>query len=226
MRRPLLPYTGRKAPRRRSAGDPQLFRAVSAHVERHIGRIEWVIPDPVSDVVRIDLLCVRPAPGREFYTFVTCGMAERAMTAPDGWRGCCYAELVLRLPRTWPITASALEQPRNRWPLTELRNVARLPHLRRTWLWAYHTVSNMDPPEPLCSSTRFCGSILAHAEWPSPSFGSLLVKPRRSIHVLSLIPLFTDELLFAREAGSAALLDRFANAGVTDLLDDKRPIRV
>lgn len=223
MKGRVLSHLERKARRARSSGDSRLIHTLTEHVERHIGPVGWVLHDLASDVVHLDILWVAPAPNRDFHTFVTCGMSEKAMTPPKGWTGCRHAELMLRLPPTWKLGHRVLDKARYNWPLRELEYLARLPHVYEAWLWAHHTVANGDPPEPLPGATGFSGSILVPATWTRPTFDGILVDPGRSVHFFGVIPLYADELIFARDAGSAALLEKMDGAGVTDLLDVDRP---
>jgi hypothetical protein len=207
----------------RSQGDPRLIRAMSAHVEKYIGRIGWVLHDLTSDVVHVDLLWVAPGPRRDFHTFVTCGMSERAMHAPSDRGDCRHAELLLRLPSTWTLGVRELGDERNNWPLQELDHLARMPHVYATWLWDGHTVANGNPPEPLTASTDFSGTILAPATWVPRGFRTLRVDPDRTVRFFSVIPVYAEELLLARDAGCERLLDEIERAGITDLLDVRRP---
>ena len=216
-------FLERKAPPRRSAGDPRLGRAVTAHVEKYIGRVDWVFHDMGSDVIHLDLLWAKPGPKRNHHTIVTCGMSELAMKAPRGWSGNRHAELLLRLPSNWKIGPMHMNDEQFTWPLHELEHLGRLPHLYQTWLWLGLVSANGDPPEPICASTRFCGSILARPKWTPERFHSLRVDPGRSLEFLSVIPLYAEELLLAQDAGSAALLEKLDQAGVTDLIDANRP---
>jgi hypothetical protein len=223
MKGRVLSHLERKAPPFRSSGDSRLIHTLSDYVEKHVGPIGWVLHDLASDVVHLDILWVAPGPNRDFHTFVTCGMSERAMIPPKGWTGCRHAELLLRLPPTWKLGRRVLDKPRYNWPLRELEHLARMPHVYRVWLWAYHTVANGDPPEPLPGATGFSGSVLVPVTWPHRAFDSLPVDPGRSVHFFGVIPLYADELTLARDAGTDVLLDRMEQAGVTDLLDVDRP---
>jgi hypothetical protein len=235
MKDPLLRPVKRSAPPSVSKGDQRLIRAMSAHVETHIGRIDWVLHDLKPDVVHVDLLWVQPGPHRDFHTFITCGMSERAMSPPRRARRCRHAELLLRLPPTWKLRPSFMTAERSVWPLRELAELARLPHVYETWLWAGYTVPNGDPPEPLSKATKFSGSIVAPASWTpagfrSPpaswtpaGFRSLQIERNRSVQFFSVIPAYAEELLLARDAGTGVVLEMMERAGVTDLLDSGRP---
>ena len=222
MRSPVLDHVERKVPPRFSEGDQDLIRAVSEHVAKHLGPIGWVLHDLISDVVHVDLLWVQPGPKRPFHTFVTCGMSERAMTPPPEWTGYRHAELLLRLPRSWNFDHALMSDKRNSWPLQELIELARLPHHYVTWLWENHTVANGDPPDLLVENGEFSGSILVEPDWAPSGFRSLTVGPGRSVHFFSVIPLYAEELVLARDAGTEVLLERMERAKLTDVLKTGR----
>jgi hypothetical protein len=223
MIRPVLVHTERKRPPKRSYGDDRLVHAVSEHVAKHIGPIGWVLHELVSDLVHVDMLWVQPGPGRDFHTFVTCGMSERPMVPPPGWNGLRHAELLLRLPRSWKLGHQDLDDHRNKWPITELALLARMPHLYEAWLWEYHTVANGDPPEPLPGADRFSGSMLWPVEWTEDGFETLAVDLGRAVRFFSVLPLYAEELTLAHRVGLEELVDRIDEAGVTDLVDVDRP---
>ena len=216
----------RKATESRSRGDHKLIRKLTGHVERHIGCVENVFHDLVSDVVHIDVLWVEPGPGRDFHTFVTCGMSERPMQPSTQRCGCRYAELLLRLPRSWPLRPEDLHVPQNLWPVQELEGLARMPHLHHVHLWGGDTVANGDPgcrPRPLNPATRFSATMLAEPDWTPSAFRRLRVGRDRKIRFFSVIPLYAEEFLLGREQGIEALLSHLEQAGVDDLLDVVRP---
>ncbi|MBW2500042.1 MAG: suppressor of fused domain protein [Deltaproteobacteria bacterium] len=116
----VIALAKRMASESRSRGDHKLIRKLTGHVERHIGRVGQLFHDLVSAVVHIDILWVEPSPGRDFHTFVTCVMSEQPMQPSTQRCGCRYAELVLRLPRSWPLRPEDLRDPQNLWPVQEL----------------------------------------------------------------------------------------------------------
>ena len=99
---PIVQYEARERAFEPDFGDPETIEAVSAHVERHLGRIGVVFHEIVSDLVHIDLLHVPPTRERPFHTLVTCGMSTRPMNVPEDAEELRYAELMLSLPPDWP----------------------------------------------------------------------------------------------------------------------------
>jgi hypothetical protein len=49
------------------------------------------------------------------------------------------------------------------------------------------------------------------------------LEEEREVQLYSLIPLYAEEMDFKLRRGTEALIDRFEKAGVTDVLDVRRP---
>jgi hypothetical protein len=194
-------------------GDLRVIEAVVGHVERHIGPIDFVFHERRSHLVHIDVHHVPPGGGRPFHTLVTSGMSQRPMTVPPGSEDLAHAELFLVLPPDWNVPAV--------WPIDLLRQLARYPHEWETWLGCGHTVQNGVPPSPFLPDVSFCASLLTHPV----SLGSDLGRRRledRSIHFLQVVPLFFEEIRFALRHGADALLARFAQYQLSDVVDPRR----
>lgn len=198
------------------------LQAIDDHVAEHIGKIENVWHEIVSDIVHIDVHVVPPRPERPYYTLVTSGMSDLPMNAPEGAEDWKYAELMLCLPPDWPLTTEAFKDERNYWPVRWLKTLARFPHEYETWLSVAHTIPNGDPPEPLADNTRFTGFMLVPPLTTSVEFHELLVPPLRTIHFHALLPLTAAEMTFKLKHGADALMERLEKAKVTELIDIRR----
>jgi len=205
-----------------TTGDPALIEAVDRHLGEHLGEQGSVFHELVSDLVHLDVHFVPPAGARSWSTVVTCGMAERAMTVPDGLEDYRHAELVLALPADWPLDEEAFADERVYWPVRLVKDLARLPHEFETFLYYGHTVPNGDPPEPYASDTELCGAIISVPELTSEPFDVLEVGDGRIVRFYAVVPLHRNEMQFKLEKGAEALWERLAEAGVTELLDTAR----
>lgn len=198
------------------------LQAIDDHVAEHIGKIENVWHEIVSDIVHIDVHVVPPRPERPYYTLVTSGMSDLPMNAPEGAADWKYAELMLCLPPDWLLTTEAFKDERNYWPVRWLKTLARFPHEYETWLSVAHTIPNGEPPEPLADNTRFTGFMLVPPLTTSVEFHELLVPPLRTIHFHALLPLTAAEMAFKLKHGADALMERLEKAKVTELMDIRR----
>jgi Suppressor of fused protein (SUFU) len=194
---------------------------IEAHVERYVGKPVSVFHELVSDLVHVDVHIVEPTPEHNFNTLFTTGMSDRPMTAPDDVSDCCYAEILICLPPDWKLNHKDFDDESNFWPLRWLKILARLPHQYKTWLFLGHTVPNGDPPRPFADNTDLCCALLAAPVLFGADFLTLDLDDRR-IHFLALVPIYREEMEFKMRHGVDALEDRFADAGVTELLDVTR----
>src|SRR5688572_22544770 len=90
------------APKEREWVPPDMsgssLEAIEGHIQAHIGNIEMVFHEIVSDLVHIDIHQVAPTEQRPYYTLISSGMSDIAMQAPEEAPDCKYAELMLCLP--------------------------------------------------------------------------------------------------------------------------------
>jgi hypothetical protein len=149
------------------------------------------------------------------------GMSLRPMRVPKGCEEYRFAELVIYLPRDWPLTARALDDPKYFWPIEWLRHIARYPHEHKTWLGGRSAViANGDPPEPLAPNTRLA-CILAVAE--ESEFGQLRLPSGDVVTFYTLIPIYTEERDLEVKKGIEHLIRLFRKRGVGFIVDINRP---
>jgi len=217
---PIYRHEPRQRPFSTAQGDDVAIDLVTRHVEKHIGPVQSVFHEILSDLVHLDILIVAPTKERNYYTLVTCGMSQLPMTVPEGAEKFRYAELMLCLPPDWPLSDEAFQDERNYWPIRCLKTLARLPHEYDTWLYAAHSIPNGDPAEPYADNTKFAGMLLnvpATVE-PIRDFFALTVSPDKEIHFFSLIPLYPEEMDDKLKNGAESLFDKLEKADVTELV--------
>lgn len=207
--------------------DEQALEAIDAHLKKHIGKPASVFHEIVSDIVHIDVHIIEPSPERDCYTLVTTGMSDLPMNAPPGAEDFRYAELLLSLPKDWtpgPLLKANMEDERLYWPIRLLKTLARLPHQYNTWLAYGHTVPNGDPAEPYADNTQLCCGLVLPAVGLPIELGTLHVRPDKAIHFYGVYPIYESEMHYKLKNGTDALVDCLFKAGVTELLDPKRPL--
>ena len=195
---------------------------IEAHVEQHLGPIEHVYHELVSEYVHLDVLMVPAHDERPFHTLVTCGMSARPMAVPDGNGAPRYAELLIGLPPEWPLDEASWRDERHYWPVRLLKQLARLPHEYGTWLGAGHTIPNGDPPEPYAPGTRLCCGLVARALTTSDEF-DVLELDDGPLAFYGVIALHRDEMELKLSSGMEALADPFERARVSEVVDPRRP---
>lgn len=209
---------------------PAQREAITRHVQEHVGPIEVVLHELVAEQITVDVLVVRPTPDRPWFTLVTCGMSTLPMNVPQDIPEAAayeFAELVIALPQDWPMSTESdqmrqdLQDSNVFWPIQLLRTLARMPHVNRSWLFFGHTVGAEDAPS-YAPDTELSSAIIATPVMTPEEFQELEVEGR-TIHFLSVIPLYQLELNLARERGSSFALECLLEEQITELLDPQRP---
>ena len=202
--------------------DPARTRLISEHIEEHIGPIDFVFHERVSEYVHIDVHRVPPQKHRPFYTLVTSGMSEQAMNVPDGAESLRRTELMLCLPPNWRLSMEDFRDERNYWPIRLLKVLARLPHEFRTWLGLSHSVPNGEPPRHYAPNTKFCCSVVVPPLTCSDPFRTLTINDEQIIHFYAVLPLYREEMDCKLREGMSVLIDRLDQCRVTELVNIHR----
>jgi hypothetical protein len=219
---PVYRYTERPTQFELAIGDSENIERITEHIERCCGPVDGVMHELVSDLVHIDVHSVKPTAERPYHTLVTSGMSDRPMNAPEQASDCKFAELMLCLPPDWPLDEKSWEEPRWYWPVYLLKMLARFPHEYQTWLWWGHTMPNGDPAEPYAENTQLCCALLLAPTLFDDSFSQLEIDGEKTIHFLSIVPLYQEEIAFKLDKGAEALCERFDKHNITELLNPQR----
>ena len=218
----LFRHKERTVPFELAHGDSDSIEAISHHIEEHIGPVESVFHEIISDLVHIDIHMVAPTRQQPFYSLVTSGMSEAPMTVPDGLEEFRFAELMIRLPADWPMTQDDFHDENHYWPIRLLKTLARLPHEYDTWLGFGHTVPHGDPAEPYASHTKFsCGLVLPMLNVPE-GFHELEISEDKVIHFYGVYPLYAEETQFKLNQGADELVKRFEKYEISEVVQTRR----
>lgn len=214
-------------------GEVESIEAISDHMEKHIGPVESVFHEIISDLVHLDVHWIAPTVDHPWHVLFTTGMSDRPMTVPAEAETSDYAELMMCLPEDWPIGngdcqvvggVDAGGEDDMNWPIYWLKFLARLPHEYETWLGWGHTVPNGDPAEPLGAGTKCTGSILLAPFWFDEALETLRLEDGREINFMAAIPLYLEEMNLKLKKGAEALFERWEAADLApeELFDPRR----
>jgi hypothetical protein len=179
--------------------------AITAHVEKHFGKVELVFHELLSDELHVDVLIVAPREDRPCWTLVTSGMSEKPMNVPAGQTAPRRAELLMTLDPSWEMDRERWSDERHYWPIRQLKILARWPSRNGTFFAARHTTSD-DPPKPYADDTPF--AALALLDPLDPEARRLRSPDGEEIALYQVIPLHAEELADLR-AGEGDLEDDF-----------------
>ncbi|MCE3229019.1 MAG: hypothetical protein K0S32_3570 [Bacteroidetes bacterium] len=197
---------------------------ITKHIETHVGKIEGVYHEMVSDQVHIDVHWVKPSEEFPFHVLITSGMSDKAMTVPAGLDDHKYAELCMLLPEDWKLSLNNEEMTEifkdeaNYWPIRWLKKMARFPHEYNTWLGWGHSIPNGEKATPFAHNTGLGCLLLLPAFSLPPDFFELKLK-EKTIKFYCLWPIYKAEMELKLNEGSEALIDRFEECEVFDVVD-------
>jgi hypothetical protein len=195
---------------------------ISAHIETHLGKVETVFHEIVSDTVHVDVHIVKPNSTSPYVRLVTSGMSDLPMPIPAGSSAPRFTELMMTLPPTWRLDQASFEEESWYWPIRLVKYLARLPHKYNTWLGYGHTVPNGDPAESYASNTQLlCALILPPVSIPD-EFRNLRIDEQKTITFYSVVPLYREEMDLKLRSGSDALLEKLDQRDITDVIDPAR----
>jgi hypothetical protein len=192
--------------------------AIERHIAEHFGPIEFVLHEVASHLVGVHVYAVAPTADRPFRTLITSGMSELPMTVPDGHDLRPYAELMICLPPEWPVRDAP-----DAWPVTVLKQVARLPHEYGTWIGEWHAVPNGDPAQPYAPGTPFAGVVVTPMITVGAAARVITVPDGTRIDLFALLPLHASEVALKVSSGTGALIRALDRGRVTEAFDPDRP---
>ena len=194
------------------------YASLEAHYAKFLGKDCSVFHELVSDLVHIGIYFYPPTAERSYNVLTTIGMSALPMNVPEGAEDARFAELVIALPATWPLSQESFENEDHYWPVRWLKQLARLPFEYDTWLSWGHTIPNGDPAEPLASNTRLSGVVLLPPMNLGDDFTSVALPDGSSVNIYALIALYDEEMDLKLREGVEALFAGFDQYEVTELL--------
>ena len=200
----------------------ECIEEISNHIEAHVGKVETVFHEILSDTVHIDVHWVKPNEKFPFVRFVTSGMSDLAMNTPEGHDIPKYMELMISLPADWKIDEESFKDESWYWPVRLLKMLARLPHKHNTWLGFGHTVPNGDPAEPYSQNTALCGAIVLQSVSAPNGFHKLSINAEKEVTFMSVLPLYVEEMNLKLRKGTNELLALFDKKNINDIVSIKR----
>ncbi|NBD26117.1 suppressor of fused domain protein [Paenibacillus glycinis] len=203
-------------------GEEGWMEKIQSHVESHYGEVEAVFHEIISDLVHVDVHWIKPSPGRNYHTLFTTGMSYKPMNAPEPLPDYRYAELMVFLPASWPISQEAFQNMDHYWPVFWLKKLARFPHEYGSWLAISHTMPNGNPAKRLSARTKQNGFVLLPPLDAASEFQTLRMDEERLIRFYAIVPLYEEEMQVKLDRGFDALIEKLEQGGVSQLIHETR----
>lgn len=224
-RRSAEPMPGPEAPgcpaqEEEYPAQPQHISQLESQIEKYVGKISSVWHELISDEIHIDIFVVKAQGRRKFHSLITSGLSAKPMQIPEGAEAYRFAELMLCLPKDWPLAERDFEEEANYWPIRLLKKTIRYIHAANTWLAPGHTLENSTP---YAGNTAFCGALIARPIRFPAAFSSMRLAKDDYLHIYSMIPLYQEEIAYKLDNGLEALVNRLSAANIDEVVDINRP---
>jgi hypothetical protein len=196
---------------------------ISAHIEKHLGKVESVFHEIISDAVHIDVHFVLPTEAFPYARLVTSGMSDLPMgIPPEISKSAKHLELLLTLPGDWKLDQDSFDDERWYWPVRLIKYLARMPHKHNTWLGWGHSIPNGDPAESYAAGTAWNGAVILPSVTVPEAFHTLKIDEEKTIRFYAVVPLYPEEMDLKLRSGTEELMKRFGRADITDIVQPGR----
>lgn len=175
-----------------------------------------------SDVIHRDVYFVKANEDRPYHILLSCGMSALPMKIPEDIDSSPYAEVMILLPKEWNLEYDSFKDERNYWPIRLMKEIMILPHPDETWLGFGHTFAHEDDEE-FAERIGFNSVMLANSMELPDDFTQIELDNDEFVTIFTLIPLYKEELKFKKQNGATALLERFDQFGVEEIVKVGRP---
>lgn len=186
-------------PRIGSVEKAEEYRKIRAAVyQRRFGEAKQVYHEMPPFLPHIDVFeYYRAGKDGQVCVLVTGGMSDLPMRVPEGKDAPRRLELIFYC-----------SEPKREYAET-MRLLARFPHDQKTWIGAFHTIPNGNPPAPLWETQMDTFFFLPPIVLKDQTLREDLVLDGDAVEFLWIAPLTKAECKLKLDKGSSAILDLF-----------------
>ena len=186
-----------------------------SYTEEELLQQFWGSEKQVKNDVRIDIHLIMPSKERDYITLITAGMSEEPMAETDA--GLKYAEVMMKLPKSWKTGKALLTDEAYNWPLKILTKTAYLGHLiPGSYLDEEVMIPYGNPngaPDYFDWDKEFTTVMLCKSE----DIEAYDVDEKTKIQFFTLIPISEEEKELVNEKGSQAVKEMLQSGEVVDM---------
>lgn len=203
---------------------PNSVELIDKHLEQFFDENDDIVvfDEIESDAIHRDVYFVKANEDRPYHILLSCGMIALPMKIPEDIDSSPYAEVMILLPKEWNLEYDSFKDERNYWPIRLMKEIMILPHPDETWLGFCHTFAHEDDEE-FAERIGFNSVMLANSMELPDDFTQIELDNDEFVTIFTLIPLYKEELEFKKQNGATALLERFDQFGVEEIVKVGRP---
>lgn len=150
---------------------------------------------------------------------VTNGLREYSMPVPEKFLGREHNELYFCLPDYW--VWEDMTNPQMNWVFYWIQRLAKFVVEKETWFGHGHSMPCGKELKPLSNTMKQDHFLLLDPILLEQEMAPMKLNDK-TVHFLSIIPIFKKELEYKHSRGTFMLVNKFINKGVSEKLDDWR----
>lgn len=206
----------------------EMLEEVALHLARHIGEHQTAFTDTDGWAGKskehgppVDVLIVPPQGERRFAYVASFGCAFRPLPAKS------YVEAGVSRRVEFVLAAPQRgEQEADRAMLNiaanTVRQFAKLAHLQPITVETGETVAFSGQTGPVFADSEQAAFAFMAPRLPADGFETMRLANGQTVRYIAPVPIYSEELDAAHDAGPVALVDALRNGGVTEMLDLRR----
>jgi hypothetical protein len=198
---------------------PNSVEIIDNHLDHFFDEdAEIVVFDEIeSEIIHRDIFFIKATDDRPYHILLSCGMSALPMKIPDDIESSDLVEIMILLPKEWNLEYESFSDEKNYWPIRIMKEIMIAPHENESWFGFGHTFAHEDNEE-FAEGIGFNSIMLASSMELSEEFTQIELENRKVIDIYTLIPLYNEELEFKKKNGANALLERFDNFGIEEIV--------
>ncbi|GAA4961328.1 suppressor of fused domain protein [Algibacter aquimarinus] len=177
-----------------------------------------VFDEKESEIIHRDIFFIKATKDRPYHILLSCGMSALPMVIPKDIESSEFVEIMFLLPKEWTLKYESFSDEKNYWPIRIMKEIMMLPHEKKTWFGYGHTYGH-EEAEEFAEGIGFNSVMLAYSMELSDDFTQIEIENDKVVDIYTLIPLYKEELEFKKKNGASALLERFDEFGIEEILE-------
>jgi len=200
-----------------------IIELFDSHLDRFADNDEVIVFDDVeSKDNHIDVYWIKPdLEYRPYSILVTCGMSRFPMIVPKGYEDKRFIEVAMLFPMDWDFSDIKSKPDSIAWPINHLQSIGKMPISENTWIGFGHTIGCNKSKGDCFSGTGFNSTIILPSIRLPESFTKISNKDDL-ITIYSAVPLYPEELKYKLDNDSNALIDKFNEFNIQEIIDINR----
>lgn len=170
-----------------------------------------------SETIHRDVYFIKATEQKPYHILLSCGMSALPMTIPEDIESSEFVEIMILLPKEWNLEYESFSDEKNYWPIRMIKEIMISPHKNNTWFGYGHTYGH-EEGEEFAEGIGFNSMMLAYSMELSDDFTQIELENEKTIDIYTLIPLYKEELEFKKKNGASALLERFDEFGIEEIV--------